>query len=223
MRSYGQYCAVAKALDVVGDRWSLLIVRELLLQGPCRYTDLQNGLPGIATNLLGDRLRQLEDAGLVWREAAPPPVATTLYHLSEDGAELEPVLRSLGQWGARFMTTPTGREAFRSHWLAFPVAEFLADTDPSGSPLEIEVRCGDLPPAVVEARAGRVTTRVGTAAQPDLVLRGPAPAIVGLIAGVLTLGEARRRGLRTTGDPRVLARLQGHPPSAARSPAAPTL
>lgn len=217
MRSYGQYCAVAKALDAVGDRWSLLIVRELLLQGPCRYTDLQNGLPGIATNLLGDRLRQLEDAGLVWREAAPPPVATTLYHLTEDGAELEPVLRALGQWGARFMATPTGDEAFRSHWLAFPVAEFLADTDPTGSPLEIEVRCGALPPAVIEARDGSVTTRVGTAAAPDLVLNGTAPVIVGLLAGGLSLGEAGRRGLHTSGDTGVLARLQGGTPARPRA------
>lgn len=209
MRSYGHYCAVAKALDVIGDRWSLLIVRELLLQGPCRYTDLQNGLPGIATNLLGDRLRQLEDAGLVWREAAPPPVATTLYHLSEDGADLEPVLRALGQWGARLMAAPTGEEAFRSHWLAFPVSEFLADTDPGGPPLEIEVRCADLPPALIEAREGTVTTRVGAADAPDLVLSGPAPAIVGLLAGGLTLGEARRRGLRTSGDTGALDRLRG--------------
>ena len=65
MRTYGQYCSVAKALDVVGDRWTLLIIRELLLQGPCRYTDLKSGLPGIATNLLSDRLRDLEQAGLI--------------------------------------------------------------------------------------------------------------------------------------------------------------
>ena len=77
MRSYGQYCSVAKALDVIGDRWTLLIVRELLLRGACRYTDLKNGLPGIATNLLADRLRELEAAGIVVREQAAPPVATT--------------------------------------------------------------------------------------------------------------------------------------------------
>ena len=79
MRSYDEYCAVAKSLDVVGDRWTLLIVRELALQGPCRYTDLRNGLPGIATNLLADRLRELEHAGVVSREEAPPPIATTLF------------------------------------------------------------------------------------------------------------------------------------------------
>src|SRR3984957_17610884 len=108
MRSYGQYCSVAKALDVIGDRWTLLIVRELLVGAPCRYTDLKNGLPGIATNLLADRIRELEAAGLVRREEAPPPVATTLVHLTETGAALEPVLKALGSWGMRFMAYPEG-------------------------------------------------------------------------------------------------------------------
>ena len=92
MRTYGQYCSIARALDIVGDRWTLLIVRELLLQGPCRFTDLKNGLPGIAKNLLSTRLKELEDAGLVARDDAPPPVATALYTLTENGLTLEPVL-----------------------------------------------------------------------------------------------------------------------------------
>ena len=87
MRSYGQYCSIAKALDVVGDRWTLLIIRELLIRGACRYTDLKDGLPGIATNLLADRIRELESAGLIRREEAPPPVATTLFHLTDTGAD----------------------------------------------------------------------------------------------------------------------------------------
>ena len=91
MRSYAQYCGLARALDVVGDRWTLLIVRELLIGGACRYTDLQHGLPGIATNLLADRLRQLEEQGIVAREAAPPPVATTLFRLTPRGEELRPL------------------------------------------------------------------------------------------------------------------------------------
>src|SRR5947199_9504676 len=104
MRSYGQYCSVAKALDVVGDRWSLLTVRELLLQGPCRYTDLRNGLPGIATNLLAERLRELEQAGVIESELARPPVATTLFSLTKRGADLEPVLFQMGRWGAPLLT-----------------------------------------------------------------------------------------------------------------------
>src|SRR5579863_5376384 len=100
MRSYGQYCSIAKALDVVGDRWTLLIVRELMVRGACRYTDLRNGLPGIATNLLADRLRDLEEHGIVRREAAPPPIATTVFQLTERGASLRPVIGELGRWGA---------------------------------------------------------------------------------------------------------------------------
>src|SRR6267154_1263098 len=134
MRSYGQYCSVAKALDVVGDRWTLLVIRELLLQGPCRYTDLKNGLPGIATNLLSDRLRELEAAGLVRREEAAPPVATTLFRLTEAGAGLEPALDVLGAWGIRYMAQPAEGDEFRSHWLTFPVSLFLHDREPDGPP-----------------------------------------------------------------------------------------
>src|SRR5213082_2257205 len=100
MRSYRQYCALARALDVVGDRWTLLIVRELLIRGPSRYTDLQYGLPGIATNLLADRLRELEAEGIVTKEDAPPPVATTLFRLTPRGEALDSVLTALGRWGA---------------------------------------------------------------------------------------------------------------------------
>src|SRR5438445_6248170 len=100
MRSYEQHCALARALDVVGDRWTLLIVRELMIRQPCRYTDLQYGLPGIATNLLADRLRQMEEAGIITREAAPPPIATAVFQLTERGEALRPAMAALGQWGA---------------------------------------------------------------------------------------------------------------------------
>src|SRR4029453_19587228 len=93
------HCAVARALDVVGDRWSLLIVRELLARGPSRYTDLRAGRPGIASNVLVERLRDLVDADIVAREYAPPPVAADLYRLTLRGEALEPVLYELGRWG----------------------------------------------------------------------------------------------------------------------------
>src|SRR2546422_856724 len=112
MRSYGQYCSIARALDVVGDRWTLLIVRELLLRGACRFTDLKNGLPGVATNLLSGRLKELEEAGLISREDAPPPIATTLYDLTEDGRALEPVLKAVATWGLRYMADERPGDAF---------------------------------------------------------------------------------------------------------------
>ncbi len=211
MRSYGQYCSVAKALDVVGDRWTLLVVRELLLQGPCRYTDLRNGLPGIATNLLSDRLRELEAAGLVRREEAAPPVATTLFHLTEAGVELEPVLDALGSWGIRYMAKPAEGDEFRGHWFAFPVALFLRDGDPEGPALSIELHTEGRP-AVIEVSGGEVRTRLGASPSPDLVLDGPPRLILGLLAARLTPAEARDRGLAITGDPAILRRL--HPGSA---------
>jgi len=212
MRSYGQYCSVARALDVIGDRWTLLIIRELMLRGACRYTDLKNGLPGIATNLLADRIRELEAAGLVRREEAPPPIATTLVHLTEAGAGLDPVLRALGVWGIRFMARPAEADEFRSHWFTFPVELFLHDREPDSPPASIELRTeGD--PAVIEVSAGTVCLRLGTHPSPDLVLEGRPQPILGLLTGQLTAAEATDRGLRITGDASVLARVQ--PDSAA--------
>ena len=210
MRSYGQYCSVARALDVVGDRWTLLIVRELLLQGPCRYTDLKTGLPGIATNLLADRLHQLEEAGLVWREDAPPPVATTLFHLSQSGAELRPVLDALGEWGIRYMPEPDDGDEFRSHWFTFPVSLFLHDRDPDGPPLSVELRTADRP-AVIEVSGGSVRVRRGRSPSPDLILDGSPRLILGLLSARLTTGEARDLGLMISGDPAILRRLQPDP------------
>src|SRR5437660_12010745 len=104
-RSYDQYCAVARGLDVSGDRWTLLIVRDLLL-GPKRYKDLLSGLPGIGTNLLADRLKELEGAGLIERAVLPPPAGSTVYQLTERGLALEPVMIALGRWGARCLGAP---------------------------------------------------------------------------------------------------------------------
>jgi DNA-binding HxlR family transcriptional regulator len=207
MRSYGQYCSVAKALDVVGDRWTLLIIRELLLQGPCRYTDLRNGLPGIATNLLAGRLSELEGAGLVRREEAAPPVATTLFRLTEAGAGLEPALEALGAWGLRYMAEPAEGDEFRSHWFTFPVELFLHDAEPDGPPLSIELRPGGRP-AVVEVSGGEVHTRLGSATSPDLILEGGPRIILGLLGAFLSPAQAQELGLVITGDSALLRRLQ---------------
>lgn len=207
MRTYGQYCPLAKTLDVIGDRWSLLIVRELLFRGPCRYTDIRNGLPGIATNLLADRLRELEQAGVIRREAAPPPVATTLFHLTPRGEELRSVLRAMAQWGLPLLGDAPGHDAFRSHWLAPPAAIYLSDTTPDRPPIAIEVRTGD-EPMVIETVDGAVRARLGAVERPDAVLAGPPRIVIDLIIGKLDLAEARARGLRYEGDPEVFGRLQ---------------
>ena len=208
MRSYQQYCAVAKALDVVGDRWVLLIVRELISSGPSRYTDLLKGLPGIATNLLADRLREMEKAGLVKREEAPPPVATTLFHLTERGAELRTVLEDLGRWGAPMMGVPQPNNVFRSHWLVFPLDAYLEDKTPDEPPVAVELRTGD-ELIVVETVEGKVRTRRGTVEHPDAVLTARPGVILGLLSGRLDVAEARQRGLELDGNEKVLQRLVG--------------
>jgi DNA-binding HxlR family transcriptional regulator len=215
MRSYGQYCAVAKALDVIGDRWTLLIVRELLIRGASRYTDLRNGLPGIATNLLADRLRELERAGLVSREDAPPPIATTLFRLSSRGEELRPVIDELGRWGIPFMVEGPKDDAFRSHWLSLPAELYLTDRTPERPPVTIEVRTGEAP-MLIETVDGAVRTRPGSAQDPDAVLTGTPHLIAGLLAGKLELENAVAGGLKCDGDPEALRRVLSGTRAAAR-------
>jgi DNA-binding HxlR family transcriptional regulator len=213
MRSYGQYCSVAKALDIVGDRWTMLIVRELLLRGACRYTDLKNGLPGIATNLLADRIRELEAAGVVRREEAPPPVATTLVHLTEAGAELEPVIKALGWWGIRYMSGPADADEFRSQWFEYPVEFFLRDRDPEARPASIDLRTG-ADPAFIEVSGGAVRLRAGSAPAPDLVLAGRPQLIAALFTGQLSAADVAALGLEISGDTGLLDRILPGPAAA---------
>ena len=212
VRSYGQYCSVAKALDLIGDRWNLLIVRELLLR-PCRYTDLLQGLPGIASNMLTDRLRDLERAGVVSREQAPPPVASTLFGLTDRGQALRPILRALGEWGAQLMGEPAAGDEFRNHWLALPVQLYLADPPPQDRPVTIELQTGE-EPVTIETVDGAVRTRQGAAADPDLVLNGAPELVLGLLSERLSLAEARARGLGCSGDVAKLRRLRARPEAA---------
>lgn len=207
MRSYGQYCGLAKALDVVGDRWTLLIVRELLLQNAARYTDLRNGLPGIATNLLAERLRAMEDAGLVSRDQAPPPVATALFRLTPRGRDLEPVIRTLGAWAGPLMRDWTPDQAFRSRWLALPVEFSLTDRTPKRPPVTIEVRTGDQP-MLIQTVHGGVKARPGSAPNADAVVTGPPHLVMGVLSGRVPLASARAKGLHFRGNLAAVRRLQ---------------
>ncbi|MGW1504532.1 winged helix-turn-helix transcriptional regulator [Streptomyces mirabilis] len=213
MRSYKQFCAIAKALDVIGDRWNLLIVRELLLQQPCRYTDLHKGLPGIATNLLAERLRELEREGVVTREEAPPPIATTLFRLTPRGQELENTLLELGRWGAPLMTEPDEQDAYRGRWLSFPISFLVSDRTPDQPPVTIELRTGE-DVITVETGDGKVHTHPGAAEKPDLILTGPPQLLVGVLTGQLDLTTARDGGLQTQGNAEVLRRFWPEPTGA---------
>jgi DNA-binding HxlR family transcriptional regulator len=105
-RSYGDACALARALDVIGERWALLVVRELLF-GPQRFSDLRHALPNASSNLVADRLRELEGRGVIRRRKLPPPAGSRVYELTDWGRRLEPILLALGDWGARVPLPPT--------------------------------------------------------------------------------------------------------------------
>lgn len=130
-RSYRQYCPVAHALDVVGERWSLLVVRELM-HGPLRYTDLLERLPGCGTNVLAARLRELEQGGVARRRRLPPPAASTVYELTEKGTGLKPVLRALAHWGIRSLGPPGPGDVLAEGWLERALRSAVADAAPDG-------------------------------------------------------------------------------------------
>jgi DNA-binding HxlR family transcriptional regulator len=206
MRSYDEYCAAAKALDVVGDRWTLLIVRELALRGPCRYTDVRNGLPGIASNLLSERLRDLEHAGVIVREDAPPPIATTLFRLTPRGEELRPVLDGLVRWGIPLMVEQKPDDAVRSQWLTWAAEMMLADRRPDAPSVTLALQTGDQP-ITIELSDGAVRAHLGSTDRPDATLAGPPRPIMGLLLGLLELDDAKAVGVSFEGDPAVLERI----------------
>ncbi|MDM4719536.1 winged helix-turn-helix transcriptional regulator [Micromonospora sp. WMMA1363] len=206
MRTYGQFCGIAKALDVIGDRWTLLIVRELLALGPCRHTDLRNGLPGIASNLLVERLRDLEQAGLIHREPTPPPVATTLFALTDRGRELESVLRELSRWGMPLLGEHAAGESFRTHWLALPVRE-LTDRTPDRPPVALQLHADGNEDLVVEVKDGAVHTHPGRVDDATASLTGPPQLLTALLSGDVDLTGAQQRGLRLDGDPQAVLRV----------------
>ena len=209
MRSYDEYCSLAKSLDVVGDRWTLLIIRELTMRGACRYTDLRNGLPGIATNLLAERLRELEHAGVIAREDAPPPIATTLFRLTPRGEQLRPVLEGLTLWGLPFMVEQRPEDAVRSHWISNALELMLSDSRADAPPVTVELNIGDQP-IVLETRDGAIHTRIGPVDTADVVITGEARRVMGLLLGLTELADAEAAGVSYQGDPAILERIRGH-------------
>lgn len=207
MKTYKQHCAIAKALEVVGDRWTLLIVRELLIRDACRYTDLLKGLPGIPTNLLATRLKDLEAAGVIAREDLPPPTAASVVRLTERGEALAPAIRALGMWGAPLLAAGKRTEAFQPHWLVLPAEIYLRDSQPGTQRVSIELRTGD-EPLTIEAMGGEVRAKPGADIQPDLVLTGKPGIVFGLLMDKVGLSEAKRTGMTYSGNLGVLKRIR---------------
>jgi DNA-binding HxlR family transcriptional regulator len=162
-RGYDQYCPVAHALELVGERWALLVVRELM-HGPKRYTDLAAHLPGIGTNILASRLRDLEACGVVTKRKLPPPAASRVYELTDYGRELRTVLRELALWGARSLGPPTEDDELFPGWLGNALDTVLAPVAPPG---RFEFRVGDEIASLVDGEA-----REGAVEEPDVVVEG---------------------------------------------------
>lgn len=206
-RSYNQYCAIARGLDVIGDRWTLLLVRELML-GPKRYGDLLAGSPGMGTNLLADRLREMESAGLVERVVLPPPAGSTVYQLTEAGSALEPVMMALGRWGRRFMG-PIRPDEYLS-----PGAFFIAlraRFEPENAAGLREAYEFRIDGRVFEVRVedGVCVTSEGRANAPVATITLDVETFTEIFFGRLTAEEALgSERVQVTGDKAALARFQ---------------
>jgi len=198
VRSYHQYCSFARGLDIIGDRWILLIVRELL-EGPRRYNELLHGLPGIATNLLAGRLRDLTQAGVVERRS------DSTYALTEWGEGLRDVIHSLGRWARPLMGRMERDDEFRSHWLVHPIHVLYEGVDRRRLPLTVEVDTADAPMTLQSAN-GRVRVLPGRPESPDLVLSGPPDGIIGVLAGKHDRPAVAK--VTVKGDARKIAKLR---------------
>ena len=207
VRTYKQYCGLAYALDAVGDRWTLLIVRELLIRGSCRYADLQFGLPGIATNMLASRLKDLEKASVVQRIIAKPPVATDLYELTPRGRELESVLNALGHWGAPLMASASQKDVFRGHWMGYALEHSLVDNQPDHPPIAIEISANN-ESLFLETNCGTVRVTNQSTICPIAKLKGKMRAIFDLLRGQSDISSAQRAGVQVEGDIEALRRVQ---------------
>jgi DNA-binding HxlR family transcriptional regulator len=185
-RSYGQYCGLARALDVVGDRWNLLIVRQLLT-APARYRELLDGLPGVATNLLADRLRDLETAGILERRLAEAENAI-VYALTPWGTELREPIDSLIRWSTPLMTRGPGTDRFRTEWLAIALPALLTgkQNPRRSSTVGIAVD-GEL--LQVRATRSGITVSTHDGRDLDAVVHADAAIVLGLAAGALTVND----------------------------------
>lgn len=204
-RTYGQYCGFSRALELVGERWALLIVRDLLV-GPKRFSDLQRGLPGIPTNILTARLKELEEAGLVRRRLLPRPSGAVVYELTPDGRELEEPVVSLGRWGARRLGEPRPDEVITEDSIASALLTCFRPEAASRAPVSYELRTGEI---IVHAvvRDGKVTVGRGSFPEPDLIIEA-GPAIRLLMAAEITPEEAlKKKVVRIKGDPKLLKRF----------------
>jgi len=205
VRSYDQFCALARALDVVGDRWTMLIIRELFARDS-RYSDLRDALPRIATNLLAERLRQLQEAGVIEAYDAPPPVRATVYRLTARGRDLRPAMRALVAWGLPLMATGQGADAFRTQWLVMAVRIVFDGVDVADlAPLTVLVEVGDEPATIEVSRGGLGMELGGPASEAQVEVAGEPEEVFEFLTGT---SDARTAGVGVRGRPEAVRRLR---------------
>ena len=206
-RTYDDGCAAAHALDLVGERWALLVVRELLL-GPKRFTDLKAGLPGASPNVLAQRLRELEGVGILRRRKLPPPAASRVYELTPWGEELEPVIVRLGRWGARSPSKPRDA-ALGVDSLVLSMRTMFDPVAAEGLRMSYELRFGE-DRFRAEVDDGRFDISRGGADRPDVTVEAGSDTLAGLIYAGRPLAEAVESGeLEIEGDRAAFERFLG--------------
>ena len=201
-KRYGQYCPIAYALDLVGERWALLVVRELM-HGPKRYTDLAERL-GIGTNILAARLRDLEACGIVTTRKLPPPAASRVYELTDYGRELKAAIRELALWGARSLGPPTAEDELFPGWLENALDAVLAPIAPPG---RFEFRVGGEVASLVDGEA-----RPGPVEEPDVIVAGDPEGIYHMFV------DRRLDLVSVQGDRDLLGRLLDVAPTPVEAP-----
>jgi len=212
-RSYKQYCAMARALDVVGSRWTLLLVRELLT-GPKRFTDLLTWMPSIGTNLLTDRLKELEGHGIVAKRTLPPPAGSAVYELTEVGRALEPVVLALARWGIRMLGRPEDPQLFSARWSILEMKALFIPELAVGLNEAYEFHVsGEVFHVVIDG--GSVHPGQGPAQDPVVTLTADQDAFLDLCWGALDPDDAESAGVQIDGDRDALLRAMkifGLPP-----------
>jgi DNA-binding HxlR family transcriptional regulator len=190
-RTYGDRCGIARALDVVGERWALLVVRELLL-GPKRFTDLRAGLPGLSPDVLSQRLRELEQAGLVRRRKLAPPAGSRVYELTERGLAIEPILLELGRWGSQ-IPLPEGDAPFSADSFVLALRTLFDPAAAEGVDVTLELRLGEdgFRSHVADRR---LDVARGSAEEPDAVVESSPSALAAVLWHDRPLAEALRTG-----------------------------
>jgi DNA-binding HxlR family transcriptional regulator/putative sterol carrier protein len=220
MRTYGDGCATARALDVVGERWALLVVRELLL-GPRRYTDLRRGLPNASPNVLSERLRELERAGVIRRRKLPPPASSRVYELSDWGCELEEIVMSLGRWGARAPAPPGDAPIASAVSIVLALRARFDSRAARGLRAAYELRLGE-DRFRIEVADGEIEVARGGADQADATIDTDPGTLDAVLWGNRPLADAQRSGeLTIEGDEAAVERFVRlfPPPEPAASPA----